>query len=163
MLSMGCSRFFPHFEGKYMDCLLPYCGLGAAAPRRSPARFTTKATMSFRMNRMAFGTVRYCGLGRSLTGWLRNYLRGQEGGVLTPPQPASPPHPQPLSPREGGEGGRRPGEGVQFGGPEGPPSCGDGMTAWEWNGKLRRALTCRSLLTASTLESASANMGPDVR
>ncbi len=88
--------------------------------------FTTKATMSFRMNGMAFDTVRYCGLGGSLTGWLKNYLRGQEGGVLSPPQPASSPHPQPLSPREGGEGGRRPGEGVQFGGPEGPVSCGDG-------------------------------------
>ncbi len=29
------------------------------------AGFTTKATTSFRMNRIAFDTVRYCGLGRS--------------------------------------------------------------------------------------------------
>ncbi len=46
--------------------LLRIRGHGPRAGRRPNLEgITTKATMSFRMTRMGFGTVRYCGLGRS--------------------------------------------------------------------------------------------------
>jgi hypothetical protein len=48
-------------------------------------------------------------------------MKSSEGQGFNPAVPTAPPHPQPLSPWEGGEGGRRPGEGVQFGGTEVPP------------------------------------------
>ncbi len=69
MLSIAYSDFGHGFEEICMDCLPPYCGLGTgrrrAGRRPSLGGLTSKARMSFRMNRMAFGTVPYCGFGYS--------------------------------------------------------------------------------------------------
>ncbi len=51
------------------SCPIADSGLWPRAGRRpSLGGLTTKATMSFRMNRMSFDTARYCGLGRSQRG-----------------------------------------------------------------------------------------------
>ncbi len=50
---------------------------------------TTKATMSFRMNRMAFDTARYCGLGRSQRGQCAVRGSGAKPDSDEPCQPQS--------------------------------------------------------------------------
>ncbi len=71
MLSIAYSRFWPDFEEKCMDCIVPIADWQSrgAALVAAPAweGLPSKATMSFRMNRMAFDTVRYRGLGYSLS------------------------------------------------------------------------------------------------
>ncbi len=69
MLSIGYSDFGPGFEEICMDCSCPIADSRLrrrAGGRPSVGGLTTKATMSFRMNRMAFAAVRYCGLRYSL-------------------------------------------------------------------------------------------------
>ncbi len=65
MVSITYSYFSPDFEEICMDCSRPIAdsGLRPRVGRRpSLGGLTTKATMSFRMNRMAFDAARYRGL-----------------------------------------------------------------------------------------------------
>ncbi len=71
MVSITYSDFSPDFEEICIDCssAIADSGLRPRAGRRpSLGGLTSKATMSFRMNRMASNTARYCGLGRSQRG-----------------------------------------------------------------------------------------------
>jgi hypothetical protein len=56
--------------------------------RPSPGGFTTKATMSFRINRMTFNTARYCGLGCSQRGRRSPLGSGGSGSQASAPSEA---------------------------------------------------------------------------